>query len=106
VSAACQSRAAAASPEPSASNDPRDLDGRRLRSAMHRLGRDPALRGAMLALLRQAEGQLDYPGAVRDDVTGPIADAPARRRRPLPERRSPTARASTSCSGPRSRATS
>jgi len=75
VTAACTGCAAAASPETSASNDPRDLDGRRLRSAMHRLGRDPALRGAMLDLLRQAEGQLDYAGAVRDDVTGPIADA-------------------------------
>ena len=57
------------------SNDPRDLDGQRLRSAMHRLGRDPALRAAMLALLKRAEGSLDYRGPVRDDVTGPIADA-------------------------------
>ena len=57
------------------SNDPRDLDGRRLQQAMHRLGRNPALRSAMLDLLRQAEGSLDYAGAVRDDVTGPIADA-------------------------------
>lgn len=56
-------------------NDPRDLDGRRLRSAMHRLGRDPMLRGAMLELLKRAEDRLDYDGAVRDDVTGPIADA-------------------------------
>ena len=57
------------------SNDPRDLDGQRLRSAMHRLGRDPALRAAMLALLKRAEGSLAYPGPVRDEVTGPIADA-------------------------------
>ena len=57
------------------SNDPRDLDGQRLKSAMHRLGRDPALRAAMLALLKRAEGSLDYGGPVRDDVTGPIADA-------------------------------
>ena len=57
------------------SNDPRDLDGQRLRSAMHRLGRDPALRAAMLALLKRAEGSLDYRGPVRDDITGPIADA-------------------------------
>ena len=57
------------------SNDPRDLDGQRLKSAMHRLGRDPALRAAMLALLKRAEGSLDYAGPVRDDVTGPIADA-------------------------------
>jgi FkbM family methyltransferase len=57
------------------SNDPRDLDGQRLRSAMHRLGRDPALRAAMLALLKRAEGSIDYRGPVRDDITGPIADA-------------------------------
>ena len=57
------------------SNDPRDHDGRRLRSAMHQLGRDPAVRAAMLALLKNAEAGLDYPGAVRDDVTGPIVDA-------------------------------
>lgn len=57
------------------SNDPRDLDGRRLREAMHRLGRHPALRDAMLELLRRAERDLGYVGAVRDDVTGPIADA-------------------------------
>ena len=57
------------------SNDPRDLDGQRLRVAMHQLGRDPALRSAMLSLLKEAEDRLDYAGAVRDDVTGPIADA-------------------------------
>jgi FkbM family methyltransferase len=56
-------------------NDPRDLDGRRLQQAMRQLGREPALRGQMLALLKQAEGHLAYAGAVRDDVTGPIADA-------------------------------
>lgn len=57
------------------SNDPRDLDGQRLRVAMHRLGRDPALRAAMLELLKQAEGKLQYAGALRDEVTGPIVDA-------------------------------
>ena len=57
------------------SNDPRDLDGQRLRQAMHRLGRDSTLRAAMLDLLRDAEGRLSYEGAVRDDVTGPIVDA-------------------------------
>ncbi len=56
-------------------NDPRDLDGARLQRAMQRLGRHPVLRSAMLALLRQAEQRLDYAGPVRDDVTGPIADA-------------------------------
>lgn len=56
-------------------NDPRDHDGQRLRQAMHRLGRDPALRHELLALLRRAEDRIDLPGAVRDEVTGPIADA-------------------------------
>ena len=56
-------------------NDPRDLSGQRLQQAMLRLGRHPALRSAMLELLRQTEERLDYAGAVRDDVTGPIADA-------------------------------
>jgi len=57
------------------SNDPRDLDGQRLRVAMHQLGRDPALRAAMLGLLKQAEGTLQCGGAVRDEITGPIVDA-------------------------------
>ena len=56
-------------------NDPRDLDGRRLQQAMLHLGRHPALRSAMLDLLKQAEQRLPYAGAMRDDVTGPIADA-------------------------------
>ena len=50
-------------------NDPRDRDGQRLQKAMHRLGRNPALRSAMLDLLRKAEQQLDHAGPVRDDVT-------------------------------------
>ena len=57
------------------SNDPRDLDGQRLRAAMHQLGRDPALRAAMLALMKRAEDSLACAGAVREDVTGPIVDA-------------------------------
>ncbi|MEO7851501.1 MAG: FkbM family methyltransferase [Rubrivivax sp.] len=56
-------------------NDPRDHDGRRLQQAMHRLGRHPALRAGVLDLLRRAEEQLNYGGAIRDDITGPIADA-------------------------------
>ena len=59
---------------PSLANDPRDHDGRRLQQAMHRLGRDPALRHDLMELLRRAELQLEH-GAVRDDITGPIADA-------------------------------
>ena len=56
-------------------NDPRDHDGRRLQQAMHRLGRDPALRGELMALLCRAEAQLDATLPVRDQITGPIADA-------------------------------
>ena len=62
-------------PAAAAANDPRDHDGRRLQQAMHRLGRDPALRHELLALLRRAEYSLQGAGAVRDDITGPIADA-------------------------------
>jgi FkbM family methyltransferase len=54
-------------------NDPRDHDGARLRQAMLRLGRDPALRSELIELLRRAEDRLD--GPVRDEITGPIADA-------------------------------
>ncbi|MBB6561497.1 FkbM family methyltransferase [Acidovorax soli] len=57
------------------SNDPRDLDGKRLQRAMHLLGRDPALRARLVDLLRQAESSIAYDGAVRDDVVGPIVDA-------------------------------
>lgn len=58
---------------PAQANDPRDHAGQRLQQAMHRLGRDPALRGELLQWLRRAEQRFD--GAVRDDITGPIADA-------------------------------
>lgn len=57
------------------SNDPRDLDGRRLQRAMHQLGRDTALRARLVDLLRQAEASIAYDGSVRDDVVGPIVDA-------------------------------
>ena len=56
-------------------NDPRDVGGARLQQAMQRLGRHPKLRQAMMDLLKKAEAQLGYAGPVRDDVTGPIADA-------------------------------
>lgn len=62
-------------PTPAPANDPRDHDGQRLQRAMHRLGRDPALRHELLALLRRAEQRLHADGAVRDEITGPIADA-------------------------------
>lgn len=57
------------------SNDPRDLDGKRLQRAMHQLGRDPALRAKLVDLLRSAEASIPYEGSVRDDVVGPIVDA-------------------------------
>lgn len=57
------------------SNDPRDLDGKRLQRAMHQLGRDTALRARLVDLLRQAEASIAYDGSVRDDVVGPIVDA-------------------------------
>ena len=57
------------------SNDPRDLDGKRLQQAMQTLGRDPALRARLIALLRESEAQIACEGSVRDDVTGPVIDA-------------------------------
>jgi FkbM family methyltransferase len=62
-------------PHPTLANDPRDRDGRCLQQAMHRLGRDPALRQELMQLLRRAEHRLDAASAVRDEITGPIADA-------------------------------
>ena len=56
-------------------NDPRDADGKRLQAALHRLGRNPAVRAELIEFLKQAEGRLDYAGPVRDDITGPIVDA-------------------------------
>ena len=56
-------------------NDPRDLSGARLQTALRQLGRHPQLRASVLALLKRAESQLDYAGPVRDDITGTIADA-------------------------------
>ena len=57
------------------SNDPRDLDGKRLQQAMQTLGRDPVLRARLVALLRESEAQIACEGSVRDDVTGPVIDA-------------------------------
>ncbi|MCO4093998.1 MAG: hypothetical protein HEQ37_08140 [Acidovorax sp.] len=57
------------------SNDPRDLDGKRLQNAMQTLGRDPALRARLIALLRESEDRIAFDGPVRDEVVGPIIDA-------------------------------
>ena len=56
-------------------NDPRDLDGTRLRQALHVLGRDPALRNQLITWLLRAESQFPATTAVRDEITGPIIDA-------------------------------
>jgi len=57
------------------SNDPRDLDGGRLANALRVLSRDPKLRSDLIDWLLKAENTLDYPGAVRAEITGPIIDA-------------------------------
>lgn len=56
-------------------NDPRDLNGQRLQQAMKALGRDPVLRADFLALLQEAEKKLHYAGNIREEITGPVADA-------------------------------
>ncbi|MFC7461093.1 FkbM family methyltransferase [Hydrogenophaga defluvii] len=56
-------------------NDPRDLDGSRLKQALLTLGRDPALRAELMQWLKRAEPHLHHSGSVRDDITGPIIDA-------------------------------
>jgi len=57
------------------SNDPRDLDGSRLRRALHLLGRDEALRRDLMEWLVRSESRFSKALAVRDDITGPIIDA-------------------------------
>lgn len=57
------------------SNDPRDLDGQKLKQAMLKLGRNPGLRQELIDWLKKAEDTLGYDGSVRDDVSGPIIDA-------------------------------
>ena len=56
-------------------NDPRDLDGYKLKQAMLRLGRDENLRRDLIAFLKKAEAQLADEGDVRSEITGPIVDA-------------------------------
>jgi FkbM family methyltransferase len=57
------------------SNDPRDLDGSRLRQALQRLGRDESLRRELMDWLVRAEARFAKNLPVRDDITGPIIDA-------------------------------
>ncbi|QEI07241.1 FkbM family methyltransferase [Pigmentiphaga aceris] len=57
------------------SNDPRDLDGEKLRKALFLLGRNEALRLELMDWLKRAETRFDASVAVRDDITGPIVDA-------------------------------
>jgi len=56
-------------------NDPRDTNGVRLQNALQQLGRHTALRQELMSWLKQAESRLNYPGSVRDDISGPIIDA-------------------------------
>jgi FkbM family methyltransferase len=57
------------------SNDPRDMDGKRLQKAMHLLGRNTTLRARMVNFLRECELAMAYEGSARDDIIGPIVDA-------------------------------
>lgn len=57
------------------SNDPRDLDGSRLRQALQKLGRDKLLRRELMDWLVRAEARFAKNLPVRDEVTGPIIDA-------------------------------
>ena len=57
------------------SNDPRDLNGEKLRNAMSILGKDLLARQAMISFLKKLESEFDYAGSIRDDVVGPILDA-------------------------------
>jgi FkbM family methyltransferase len=56
-------------------NDPRDRDGQKLQLALQNLGRDAQMRVELVAWLKDKEPRINYPGAVRDDITGPIIDA-------------------------------
>lgn len=57
-------------------NDPRDLNGEKLRNALQILGRDSAIRNELILWLRDVELKLSLPnGSIRDEITGPIVDA-------------------------------
>lgn len=57
------------------SNDPRDLDGQKLKQALLKIGRRTRLRRELIDWLKAAENTMEYSGSVRDDVSGPIIDA-------------------------------
>lgn len=52
-----------------------DLDPHRVASALAWIGRSETLREQFVLACLDAEKKLDYPGIVRDEVTGPIVDA-------------------------------
>lgn len=56
-------------------NDPRDQDGKKLIHALTLMGRDLGARQRVMALLAEFETEIKYDGAIREDITGPIADA-------------------------------
>ena len=56
-------------------NDPRDTDGKKLIQALTLMGRDQSARQRIMALLIEFEAEIKYDGAIREDITGPIADA-------------------------------
>ncbi len=57
------------------SNDPRDLNGSKLREALLELGRDESLRSELMDWLKLVERKMSYCGSIRDEITGPIIDA-------------------------------
>ena len=50
-------------------------DSERLLAALQRVGNHPPSREHLLAALRQIETTIAYDGPIRDDISGPIADA-------------------------------
>jgi FkbM family methyltransferase len=56
------------------SNDPRDLDGKKMAAALLKLGKNSLLRDQLINWLKQVEKKIAYAGSVRDEITGPIID--------------------------------
>ncbi len=58
------------------SNDPRDINGDKLKKALWLLGRNPELKQAFIEWMLKAEKSINYSqGSIREDITGPIVDA-------------------------------